>query len=327
MTADELLDVLARLFSSRHWPKPLHLLEGVQLLRQGMSPREAAQSVGTSAHLLVRAKEAVCPVQHVLGISPLEIDTSHRQRAGQMIGQLLLGRCAEMAFESIYRAELHTEEFELRDVREGRSDTDYRILNGRGRPVYRINIKFHGSLFRQAKDVVGLDPDDCFALATYKIHAALQKQHHDGLPYFFAIVGVPDLTGGNVGSSIPSLLVETVALIDQSPKGRAKREFEDAVVEHLVQTDEPVFRETFPRIAEAQWYVLSARRADRLLRSLLFERVFALRVRNFARAYRGAEVDMHFSLSKDLAPLRRFLTTLREDGPQKVTTLLERGDY
>ncbi len=34
---------------------------------------------------------------------------------------------------------------------------------------------------------------------------------------------------------------------------------------------------------------------------------------------------MHFSLSKDLTPLDRYLHTLRESGYPMVTTLLERG--
>ena len=50
-------------------------------------------------------------------------------------------------------------------------------------------------------------------------------------------------------------------------------------------------------------------------------------MRGFARVFRGAELDMHFSLSKDLIPLKQFLATLRDGGPQRVTTLMERGDY
>jgi len=327
MTTAEFHDTLAHLFTDQPWPKPLHILQGVMLLQSGLSLKEAAASVGTTQRRIEEASTSPDPVQSVLGLSPHAIDTARRQRTAQMLGQLVLGRCAEMAFESIYRSELHCEEFELRDLREGRTDTDYRILNGRARPVYRVNIKFHGAVFRQAAQMVGLESDDCFALATYKIYAALQKQDQDGLPYFFAIVGVPNLTGESVGRSIPSLLVETVAIIDQAPKGKSKRQFEDAAVSHLVRTAHPVFGETLGRIEAAEWYVLSARRADTLLRQFLFERVFALKVRNFARVYRGAEVDMHFSLSRDLIPLRRFLTTLREGGPQMVTTLLERGDY
>ena len=92
-----------------------------------------------------------------------------------MLGGLLLGRCAELAFERIYKTEMESDEFELRDLREGRTDTDYRLYNGRGRPIYRINIKFHGAQFRQAREWVGLEPRDCFALATYKINGALSN--------------------------------------------------------------------------------------------------------------------------------------------------------
>lgn len=60
------------------------------------------------------------------------------------------------------------------------------------RPVCRFNIKFHGTLFKQAVDYVGLQPEDCFALATYKIHSALQKQDEERVPYVFLIISVPD---------------------------------------------------------------------------------------------------------------------------------------
>ena len=327
MTRQEFLETLAKLFGSTCWPKPLHALQGLELLRRGEELRDAAKSAGTTQRVLRDVDSAPDPVQKVLGLSLQQVDNPHRQRSSQILGQLLLGRCAEIAFERIYKSEMRSEEFQLVDVREGRTDTDYRLYNGQGRPVYRINIKFHGSAFRRAKELVGLDSEDCFALATYKIHSALQKQHEEGLPYFFAIVGVPDLTGHTVGGTIPSLLVETVALIDQAPNGRSKRNFEDAVVGYLMDTASPVFQATLDRILAAEWYILSARRADRLLRESLFDRVFALRVRNFARAFRGAELDMHFSLSTDLIPLRRYLTTLREEGPQKITTLLERGEF
>ena len=315
------------MFGEAVWPKPLHVLQGLEMMELGVPAQAAAKAVGTNAHVLEGLENAEDPVREVLGLGLREVDTAHRQRSSQMLGQLLVGRCAEAAFEDIYRTEVHSEEFQIKDIREGRTDTDYRLYNGRGRPVYRINIKFHGSPFRRAQDLVGLEPGDCFALATYKIHSALQKQREEALPYFFVVVGVPGLTGEAAGESIPSGLVEAVALVAQAPKGKGKRELEDRAVEHLVRTGHAIYRKTLERIKGADWYVLSAKRADKLLRELLFDRVFALRVRGFARAFKGAELDMHFSLSQDLIPLRRFLSTLREEGPQKITTLLERGDY
>lgn len=327
MNRDDLINTLKEIFPSGTWPRPLHILQALSLAASGTSLREAAKAVGTTQSSVTAAGRASDPIRALLGLALDEIDARYRGRAAQMLGQLLLGRCAEIAFEQIYKAEMHSEEFELKDVREGRTDTDYRLYNGRGRPIYRVNIKFHGSLFRRAPDLVGLDSSDCFALATYKIYSAIEKQRQEGLPYFFAIVGVPNLTGEAVGRDLPPLLIETVALVDQAPKGKSKRDLEDAVVESLVDKSYTVFQKTLERILSAEWYVLSARRADKLLRELLFDRVFALRMRGFARVFGRAELDMHFSLSKDLIPLKQFLATLREGGPQRVTTLMERGDY
>ena len=75
----------------------------------------------------------------------------------------------------------------------------------------------------------------------------------------------------------------------------------------------------------AEWYALSARRADRLLRDKLFDRVFAVRVRGFTRNYRNAELDMHCSLTEDLTPLKQFLQSARERGLHGLAVDLERG--
>jgi hypothetical protein len=262
-----------------------------------------------------------------MGSRPEELEQVRIERASRMLGQLLLGQCAERAFEEIYAIAMGGHEFKLVDQRESRTDTDYRVYDDRDRAVYRINIKFHGSRFRRAPELVGLDPEDCFALATYKIFGALQKQQEERLPYFFAIVGVSHPTGEEVGRELPQSLVEASAFIHQAPKAGSKRSFEDAVIAHIVAGRIPVSERTYVRILEAPWYVLSARKADKLLRNLLFERVYGLRVRGFAQVFRGAELDMHFSLRKDLTPLNEFLRVLRDEGATKVATLLERGEF
>lgn len=327
MTRGEFVAALQKIFPSRTWPKPLHLLQGLQKLVSASDVSVVAREIGTSPNLLRSLSSSGDPIRDILGIGLRDIDADRRRRAAQILGQLLLGRCAERAFEGIYKAEMGSHEFQLRDLRESRTDTDYRLYNGKGRPVYRINIKFHGARFRRAPELIGLNPGDCFALATYKIYSALQKQQEEQLPYFFAIVGVPELSGEGVGEEVPSSFVDTVALIHQAPKAKSKRDVEDAVIECIVEERLPVFERTFARIRDSEWYILSARRADSLLRRLLFDRVYALRIRGFAQAFKGAELDMHFSLSGDLTPLRRFLAVLREEGAHKITTLLERGDF
>lgn len=328
MNSEEFLSVLAELYGKNDWPKPLHLLKGYLLVRnEGLDARRAARRVGTAARYLQAVLDAPDPVIAALGASPAEIERESRVRAFKTLGQLLVGRAAEAAFETIYHEEMGSAEMELRDLRESRSDTDYRLYNGSGRPIYRLNIKFHGALFANASAVVGLDPADCFALATYKIRGALKKQETEHLPYVFVVVGERSLTGERVGRQITGHYIDAAALYYQAPKAKRKRDLEDRLVEQVVADEDPVFQRTYRRILAADWHILSARRADRLVRELLYERVFALSVPSFTRAYSGAEVDMHFSLSAELTPLRDFLRTLRESGHPVVVSKLERGDY
>jgi hypothetical protein len=81
-----------------------------------------------------------------------------------------------------------------------------------------VNIKFFGSTFRRAVEMVGLAPDDCFPLATYKIFGALQKQEKDHLPYIFAIVGVPNLTAASIQDQLPADEIQIVALFSRSDR-------------------------------------------------------------------------------------------------------------
>ena len=80
------------------------------------------------------------------------------------------------------------------------------------RTGHRINIKVHGARFHRAAELVHLEPNDCFALATHKIHSSLRKQEQEGLPHFFAIVGVSDLSGENVASRIPTRFIDAASL-------------------------------------------------------------------------------------------------------------------
>lgn len=325
MTRKELVGILSRLYPSSAWPKPFNLLKGRGIVESGQDANSVAREIGTTGARLRAFCDSKDPVSDLFG--PERPDDDNRKNARQILGNLIVGKCAEIVFEEIYKTHMHTTELELRDLREGRSDTDYRLFNGKGRPVYRVNIKFHGSLFRRAKEMVDLEPEDCFALATYKIDGALKKQTKDELPYIFVIVSVPDLTAESVGAKVPAELQDFVAWVTASGSIARKRDIEDRIVEVLNEEGHPAFDSTRKRIADARWYVLGAKKADKLLRELLFERVFALRTRNFSRQFRSAELDMHFSLSRDLTPLTTYLDMLRDAGYPRVTTLLERGDY
>jgi hypothetical protein len=306
-------------------------LHGLQDIKAGQDAKVVARAVRSTPKRLNALAAAADPVTALLGTDLAAAASPEAMRRPRgMIGQLLLGELAERAFESIYKETMGTDDLILEDSREARNETDYRVLNGQRRPVFRINIKFHGTLFRKAQDLVGLEPGDCFALATYKIYQGLQKHESERLPYVFVVVGVAGLTGASVGAAIPEDLAHLISLVHAASRIPGKRSIEERVVAYLLEAEssEP-FRADIARCEDemlsADWYALSARRADRLLRDKLFDRVFAVRVRGFTRNYRNAELDMHFSLREDLTPLKQFLKSARERGLHGLAVDLERG--
>lgn len=330
MTSEEFLELVDELYEDQ-WPKPLHYVQGKRLVDRGQTIKQAARNVGTRRHFLEpyadEELDEADALESALEASVHDVDRDRRDWAIQRLGQLLLGRAAEEAFESVFREQIEEHGLEVRDLRRQRTDTDYRLFDESGQPVFRINVKFHGSLFRKAAEIVGLEPRDCFALATYKIHGALQKQEQEGLPYIFAVVGDRSLSARSVGERIPSRFRDAVAYYKEAPKAQGKRNFQDRVVEYMAENRVPIYGELFKAIRSEDWYILSARRADDLVREKLYERVFALRVRSFAQQFGGAEVDMHFSLSEDLTPLEEFFDGLEDAGLTRGVTLLERGRF
>jgi hypothetical protein len=295
-------------------------------LRAGAPLKETARSVGTTPRVLEKLNNSSEPEYDIIGLRPSDLVEDDLKRAATILGGLVLGQAAEIAFEDIYRSEMGQEvEFQLVDLREGRSDTDYRVLNGKGRGIFRLNIKFFGSTFRRGAELVGLDPNDCFPLATYKILSAVEKQTAEHLPFVFTVVGVPNLTALSMRNYFSEDDITMIALISKSKKVSGKRNLEEKVVNRLVEEKSEAFTQAYDRIRSAEWYIISARRADDLFRKMFVERVYALRVRNFAKVFGGAEVDMHFSLKSDLTSLKELFRVLREDGPVKTGGLLERG--
>jgi hypothetical protein len=300
-------------------------------LDTGSSPAELARQIGTTKKVVERVAAAADPVSAVLKATLQEAATkAWMGKAALGLGRMLLGTLSERAFEDFWSRSMAGTDLHLVDTREKGTDTDYHVFNGSNKPAFRLNIKFYGSIFRDAKNLVGLETDDCFALATYKIHHAMQKQDEEFIPYIFVTIGVPGLSGESVGTALPSDLVHFAALTLSADIG-GKRAVEDAVVRHLVTDPQPPeveenIRALDVRIRAARWRVVSARRANTLLGDLLFDRVYALRVRGFTKSYRGAEVDMHFSVSRELTPLDDLFTLLRDHGLHGLTARLERGE-
>jgi hypothetical protein len=332
---EPLIALLRTIYGNDDLPEPFDLLALMhdEQLKKGIA--EPAAPPSGDRRTAARAKKVATllaapdALEHAVGIAAgTPLPEKKIARAETVLGGLLLGTLAEQAFEHIYRTTLNTTELRLTDERASRNDTDYRVINGGGRQVFRMNIKLHGARFRKAQEAVGLDPSDCFPLATYKIWQGLQKQEKEILPYLWVVIDC-DLPAVEIGKRIPRRFTDLIALVYTSDRIKGKRAIEERVVAHLIGTRDHELAVTVDdlrqRLASAPWRVISARRADTLLRKKLFDRVFAVRIPGFNRAYGGAELNMHFSLTDDMTPLQRFLAIIREKGVQGITAELERG--
>jgi hypothetical protein len=246
-------------------------------------------------------------------------------RAKNGIAQMLLSLLAERRFIQLSNEITGAGVLKIEDHRPSRTDTDFRLMNGGGRPLCRLNIKFHGTAFRESRRHVGLEPDDCFPLATYKINNAEKRQKAEDLPYVFVVLTALDLASAEVARIVPDDYVQALVIM-QRAVSTGKLALEERVVGRLLAADQlPRFESILGRMPEGQFRVLSASRAMTLLQAQLFERVHALSLKAFTRKFRNAEVDMHFSLSRELTPVRAFLQLTRES-PQVFAVKLWRGE-
>lgn len=312
------VDLVAKLFDSGNPPTQLKIDRVRALLRLKSGEPIDEVAAGTrfgKRHLLVW--NDVVQQEGLHGWLGKKEPTAERlKRARSGIAQIVQGLLAESHFEVLSTDLLGAQGFRVEDQRRKRSDTDFRLLGPDGRPICRLNIKFHGTLFAQAEEYVGLSPSDCFALATYKIHGALQRQQSERLPYIFLIISVPDF---------PRDIVERNITEDQAWLAcLSGRLVEEAIASRL--THEPWAEIVREKIRESEFRVISARRANDLLRDKLFERVHALRLRGFNQLFRGAEINMHLSLTAEMVPYAGFLKLLTDRGPLELALRLDRGE-
>ena len=104
----------------------------------------------------------------------------------------------------------------------------------------------------------------------------------------------------------------------------SNRATEEAIASRLL--GEPWANEVRVHIQQAGFRVISARRADALMRRQLFDRVHALRLRGFNNLFRGAEINMHLSLSREMIAFEEFLELLATRGERELTVRLDRGE-
>lgn len=94
------VEVLRSLYGSETWPRPFHVIQGVELLRGGADPAVLPRQLGTTAGRILDLAAKRDPIAELLGLALHQVSEEHRIAARRGLVQLLPGRAAEIAFEA-----------------------------------------------------------------------------------------------------------------------------------------------------------------------------------------------------------------------------------
>jgi len=251
------------------------------------------------------------------------------ERIKQFFANLYLARLAEDLFEEIFADSLADLGMTCEDRRQDYTETDFAIVD-RGEEICHVNVKAHSSKFQNALSFVGLQPEDTFPLAVYKILLGYKTSKQIQIPHIFAV----SILWGVVDEALSLIEPNDVGLIDlvfRTRVAQGKRKAEDRVVDYVVSRLK----------AEGKWVtlvgllkkkgmhrVISAKKAQSLFLELFDKRCIGLSLAGFGSRFKGkkgvpAEVNMHFSISQEMKPLEEFLQTLKRGHAEGIKQAIE----
>jgi hypothetical protein len=220
-------------------------------------------------------------------------------------------RFLELAGELCDRAGLSCE-----DEREtGHSLVDFTLRQGS--ESLPINIKTASTAFEKARDIVGLDPDDCIPIPVYKASAALET--HPSLLY---VVSVDFTLVPTLDRLLPELFSRDESIVWDllnKHEGPRLRTAEDAFVFATVRRYWEAIRE---KVKDTPFHAVSARKAIRVLQTKP-KRTPGIGLRAWGTGA-DAEVNVHLSIREDTTPWYEVSKRIEQRGLSDVIAAINR---
>jgi hypothetical protein len=203
-----------------------------------------------------------------------------------------------------------------RDEREtGHSLVDFTILDGEA--SVPINVKAASTAFEKARDLVGLEPDDCIPIPVYKASAALET-----LPSLLYVVSVDFTLVPMLDRLLPELFSADERIVWDvlnRYEGARLRTAEDAFVFSVVRRHWDRIRET---IQHTPFHAVSARKSIRVLQTKP-KRTPGIGLRAWGTGA-SAEVNVHLSIREDTTPWNDVATRIADRGLGDVIAAINR---
>lgn len=212
------------------------------------------------------------------------------------------------------RAERGTVDYE--DDREsGHTLVDFTLTEGDLR--LPINVKNAGTRFESAKQLVGLEPDDCIPIPVYKAYDAIEKEPN--LLYAVAVdYGLVD----SINAHLIPLFDKNEAIawrLLNDYSGTRIRDAEDEFVYGITTRHWGSIREGF---ADPEFRLISARKSIRILQKQP-KRTPGIGLRAWGTGA-SAEVNVHISIVKETKPWREVFDRIAQNSLGDIIEAINR---
>ena len=240
------------------------------------------------------------------------------ESANQAFQNLIVGRIAERVFREQHLAPLEKLGFEILDLHETGENRDY-VVEREGTQL-PINVKVASTLFRKARETVGLDPTDCIPISAYKAIGASERVPdliYVDLVDFALREKVDHFMSGLVGG--PSIVWHLLSWY----RGTGARKAQDQYVKRLFDLHGDSLQLLVP---DASHYrVISAQRVLAIMRENP-RRCPGLGVPGAGTGAFVAEVNIHVSVSAETVAWSDVAQALILNGPQGILTKIRRRE-
>jgi len=180
-----------------------------------------------------------------------------------------------------------------------------------------INVKTASTAFEKARDLVGLEPDDCIPIPVYKASAALET-----VPDLLYVVSVDFTLIATLDVLLPQLFSEDERIVWDLLnrfEGARLRNAEDAFIFATV-------RRYWHRIREVlkgnPFHAVSARKAIRVLQTKP-RRTPGIGLRAWGTGA-SAEVNVHLSIREDTTPWDQVVSRIESSGLDSIIVAINR---
>jgi len=236
--------------------------------------------------------------------------SSPRERRNAAFENLVVGTLAERVFRDQHLALLEPDGFNIEDYHESGENRDFGVQKG-GLEL-PINVKVASTMFREARRVVDLDPEDCIPLGAYKAIGASERVRE--MVYVFLV----DFHLRERVDAFMEGLDEDLAIgwdLLSWFGGNGMKRAQDRYISTLFDRHDSDLRELAP--GATSFRVISAQRALAIMRRHP-RRVPGLGVKAAGTGVIRGEVNIHVSVEEETRPWDDVADAVRRHGIQYV---------